>query len=749
MQHLVLVDGNSLLFRAYHATANNGTKLLQNKKGVYTNALLSFIKMFEKILQETQEYILVAFDTHHPTKRHQIYSDYKKGRPATPSELISQIPLIKQYLTLIGVKHYFQDEYEADDIIGTLAKKASDNKIKVSIYSSDQDLLQLVDANISVYLIKKGLKVIKNYCPQTLLEEYGLKENQMIDYKALVGDPSDNIKGVAGIGPKTAQRLLQTYDSLDNLLNCLEEIKPSLKTKINDSMVNLELSKILTTIDTKIPLPFELYQTKMQECSYYQIQTFYEEMDFRRLKITKYVNFKSENSSLENSKNNNNQELKDPFAYQIINQNESLNKIIKEIKPDQTWTCYFEFDANSINMLGIGFSDGTKKYNFFLEANIAFNNHLFINYLKNPLFHKNVFNAYQIQLFFKKKGKIIDGINFDLLAATYLLFPLESFKIEYIFAKIDLLNQTNFANQLSQNDNLEKSLSLKAFLLANIKEHVQNHLNLEKQLFLFYEIELPLTSVLAQLEHQEKQQENVHSQKISQIKNLEVFLSPKYYLVNTIFNNNIYILSNFPVITLKTLAILGNIIKIKNFFKFLNDTTQDQEKLAFFGIVPKVKNSKEMIEKNNETHHLSYNIVNNIAQELKISPINATIFVDQYLNVDSQILDYLNKLLQQIKEKQYLETFLKRKVFLPSLLLLEKKDHRLSFLFFFLQENILDLQKITLLQLFRHLNKSDNTNKITYSFLNHCLQNDIDLMAKYCNPFLNIFVNKKTQIEKS
>ncbi|MBS2126136.1 DNA polymerase I ['Fragaria x ananassa' phyllody phytoplasma] len=782
MKHLVLVDGNSLIFRAYHATANNGKKILQNKKGVYTNALLAFIKMFEKILQKTKGYILVAFDTHKPTKRHQIYDDYKKGRPPIPVELIIQIPLIKQYLTLIGVKHHFQDEYEADDIIGTLAKSASLNNIKVLIYSSDQDLLQLVDSQITVCLIKKGLREIKYYRPQTLLEEYGLKEYQMIDYKSLVGDVSDNIKGVAGIGPKTAQKLLQTYDNLDNLIKCLEQIKPVLKTKINNSMVILNLSKQLTTIDTLVPLPFTYLETQMQPVSYNQLKNFYEEMDFRRLAITKYIRFEQEDpmtppSSTTNSNSYHNQ---DDFRYKIIKDDISLNNLIVWITPSQIWSCYFDFDAitndNSTSpssLLGIGFSDGIN--NFYLDPNIALNNHLFLAYLKDENHLKHIFNYHKVQLFLSFQQQQVAGVIFDLLSAIYLLFPLEKRDFINIVVQIDILNNTNYYKQLSNKvSQLEESISLKAFVIAKTKENVYYQLKLQNQLFLFQEIELPLSNLLANLEYQnilkqvtpKKMATHVKKSSASTSKSkqndlLESFLFQQhYYISGTRFINDLAQKKTsyfflMPYILLKTLATLGNIQKIKAFFHNVDLQGLNQDKLRFFGInetsTPN-NNSDLMNNKINQTNHDNCDITFHLSQELNISETESQMLVNQYLHVDGEILAYIKRLLDQINQNRYLETLLKRKIFFKSPLLLTTKDHGLSILYFFLQENMLDVHKMIILQSFRcltknnsslgnikvnNLNYSDDT-PITYSFLLKYCQNNMPLVSQYYNYFLDI-----------
>ncbi|CAP18259.1 DNA polymerase I (3'-5' exonuclease and polymerase domain [Candidatus Phytoplasma mali] len=283
MKNLVLVDGNALMFRVYYATINANNYIMKNRKGVYTNALLGFINILEKIIAKSKDYIFIAFDAHHLTKRHAIYADYKKGRPPTPLTLISQIPLIKQYLELSGIKHYEQIGYEADDIIGTLAKKASKKNIKVEIFSSDKDLLQLVDENITVCLMKKGISQVEYYNPTSLLSKYGLNECQMIDFKSMVGDSSDNIKGVLGIGPKTATKLLQKFSNLENIFSSLNIIKPSIKDKLILFKEKVFFNRLLLTIDLSVPLPFGLLDTKIKDVDLKELIAFYKEMNLEIL----------------------------------------------------------------------------------------------------------------------------------------------------------------------------------------------------------------------------------------------------------------------------------------------------------------------------------------------------------------------------------------------------------------------------------------------------------------------------------
>ena len=177
------------MFRAYYATAYLGTEnLMKSSSGIYTNALFAFVNMFDKIIEQDYDAILVAFDTGEPTQRHLAYEAYKAGRAKMPEELAMQIPLIHEYLDNLGVKYYMKNGYEADDIIGTFAHDAKHQNYQVEIYSSDRDLLQLTDEHVFVNLLKKGMKEVHRFTPETLFLEYGLDQNQFIDLKALMGD---------------------------------------------------------------------------------------------------------------------------------------------------------------------------------------------------------------------------------------------------------------------------------------------------------------------------------------------------------------------------------------------------------------------------------------------------------------------------------------------------------------------------------------------------------------------------------
>ena len=226
----ILIDGNNLLFRSYYATAYNGN-LMKNSKGFPTNALYGFINMLNKIInEENPEYIMVAFDKGH-NFRQDMYDNYKDGRIETPQDLKVQFKEAKEICTLLGIKYIECDNYEADDIIGTFARMADEDKnYNATIISSDKDLLQLISDEVNVKLLKQKDYIMMD--ENKFMEVYGIKPIRMIDLKSLMGDASDNIPGVKGIGEKTALSLLQKYETLDGIYNHLDDIGGKTKEKL-------------------------------------------------------------------------------------------------------------------------------------------------------------------------------------------------------------------------------------------------------------------------------------------------------------------------------------------------------------------------------------------------------------------------------------------------------------------------------------------------------------------------------------
>ncbi|MDV3167920.1 MAG: 5'-3' exonuclease H3TH domain-containing protein [Candidatus Phytoplasma stylosanthis] len=282
MRKLVLVDGNSLVFRAYYATYYKNDNLIQNSEKKDVNALIIFVNMFRKILEKTENYICVAFDSKYKTLRHELYKDYKKSRIKTPDSLINQIFLIKEYLSLLGIKHFSKDGYEADDIIGTIAQQASQNNISVLIFSSDKDFLQLINNNICVALIKQGLKNVVYYDEKNLEDKYFLRAHQIVDFKSIVGDSSDNIQGIPSIGPKTAIKLLNQFDNLENIFDNLWKINSKIKDKFIQFRDKVFFNRFLITINKLVPLSFDYKDTQIQKPKIELLKQFWIKNKFKK-----------------------------------------------------------------------------------------------------------------------------------------------------------------------------------------------------------------------------------------------------------------------------------------------------------------------------------------------------------------------------------------------------------------------------------------------------------------------------------
>ncbi|MBN2504340.1 MAG: DNA polymerase I, partial [Bacilli bacterium] len=250
MKKLILVDGNNIMFRSYYATAATGN-LMQNSEGMFTNAIYGFVGAFQQIMKMDFTHILVALDGKGKTFRHEMYPEYKGTRKETPQELVMQFPLMREYLQVAGIPFKEYDRYEADDIIGYSAKHFQTEFDEILIISNDHDLMQLIDGKVSQLISKRGFSEYNVFTPDTVLSEIGIKPEQMTDFKGLIGDASDNIPGVPGVGPKTAVKLLADYNNLETVLNNTKELKGKLKERLEEFADQARFSKQLATIVTE------------------------------------------------------------------------------------------------------------------------------------------------------------------------------------------------------------------------------------------------------------------------------------------------------------------------------------------------------------------------------------------------------------------------------------------------------------------------------------------------------------------
>jgi len=279
MKKLVLIDGNAIIHRAFHALPP-----MNNKDGTLTNAVYGFFSMLFKIISDLKpEYIIVCFDKKAPTFRKAMYVGYQAKRPKMSDELIPQIDIVHSALDAAKIQHFEIDGYEADDLIGTLSVKAKEKDLQTIIVSGDRDLLQLVNSKVLMLAPVVGITNMILFDESKVKEKYGLNPEQIVDYKALVGDPSDNYPGVTGIGPKTASGLLQQFSTLEGVYQNLQEIAPALQEKLAQDAEQAAMAKKLATIVKDAPVDFEEEQVETNKIDVKALKTVFEDLGFNSL----------------------------------------------------------------------------------------------------------------------------------------------------------------------------------------------------------------------------------------------------------------------------------------------------------------------------------------------------------------------------------------------------------------------------------------------------------------------------------
>jgi len=286
---IALIDTSALVHRAFHAIQGYNGTLLTDPKGRPINAVYGFASSILAVLEILQpRYLVCALDVKGKLRRNMQYDQYKGQRKPAPDELKSQFPIVEEMITQLGIPHFGIPGYEADDMIGTLAKQAQEHNVFAVVVTGDMDALQLVNGNVAVLSVTKGAKELTWYNTSSVIDKYGLKPDQLKDYKGLVGDNSDNIPGVPGIGPKTAETLLNEFGGLDNLYAALESgktgsVAPKLVEKLLAHKDQAYMSKELGTIDIHVPIELDLHQALAQKYDKTQAATYFESLGFKSL----------------------------------------------------------------------------------------------------------------------------------------------------------------------------------------------------------------------------------------------------------------------------------------------------------------------------------------------------------------------------------------------------------------------------------------------------------------------------------
>lgn len=461
MKKVVLVDGNNLMFRSYFATLYSGSTL-RNKKGFPTNAIYGFVNMINKIISEEKPmYMAVAFDIG-KTFRHEKYDYYKGKRDNTPDELKEQFPIAKQILTAMNIKYFELQGYEADDIIGTFSKKCEqDDDFKALIVSSDKDLLQLITDQTEVKLLKTKDYIRMDY--KAFYDTYGIEPIKMIDLKALMGDASDNIPGVKGIGEKTALKLLTTYGSLSSIYEHIDEIKGSVKDKLIQDKDNAYMSYNIATIYKDVPLNVELEELAYIPKDKNELYKIYNELEF-------YSLIKESNNKEENSNN-------------IENIN-YINKSKQEIN-DDIISLYIDLDNNNYhnaNILGFAI------YNNSVSSYIPYTKDTDLSFLNKKIY---TYDYKRLYVSLKKNNLTIPTCLFDTMIGTYLVNYNIKDDISY------LAKQMGYEIDNSSKENSEID---KAKFVYDTYNTLMDMMQKENVMTLYNDIEFPLVTVLAKME---------------------------------------------------------------------------------------------------------------------------------------------------------------------------------------------------------------------------------------------------------
>ena len=420
-QKLLLVDGSSLAFRAFFSILD--LTRFKNQNGLHTNALYSFHRMFKTILeQENPTHVLVAWDAGKTTFRTEMYSEYKGGRAKTPSEFKEQMPYFNVLLDAWGIPHYRLNQYEADDIIGTLAHQAAKEGFEVVVLSGDKDLIQLATPEITVKITTKGVSELVEYTPAFINEKYGLTPEQIIDMKGLMGDSSDNYPGVTKVGEKTAIKLLQEYGSVEGIYEHVEEMK---KSKLKENLIQDKelafLSKTLARIDINSPLEITVADTLRKEENVEELIAFYKEMNFQSFQKDLLNQKGGESGLIEES-------LERPNVQWI--------ETITEKELQDTTTIHFEtFDNNYHVAPVLAVAFGNEKQVYVTSIDSAVQSEAFKQWLADETIEKSMFDTKAMKVFANRFGLTVAGAKYDVSLLAYLVDANEIVNEIYDVAK--------------------------------------------------------------------------------------------------------------------------------------------------------------------------------------------------------------------------------------------------------------------------------------------------------------------------
>ena len=506
MGKLLVIDGNSILNRAFYGIM--GSKMLKTSDGTYTNAVYGFLAIMFKELEDIKpEYLAIAFDVKGPTKRHELYKDYKETRKGMPDELAAQMPIIKRVLNSMNIKIIEKAGIEADDILGTLSKYGEKEGLKVILLTGDRDSFQLATNKVTIRIphTKQGKTEEDDFDENRIMEVYGIKPKALIEVKGLMGDSSDNIPGVSGIGEKTALSLIKEYGTIENIYKNIDEGNPNIKGKTKEKLLVDKdmafLSRELGTIDVNTDIEKNLDELKIKEWNKKEVLEIFQELRFNKY-IERFDLLKDTEKKTET-------DIKDLFEIKEV----SLNEIKLEIEKNKVCYYYFEKiqddEESPVNLkiknINIAIKDVVYKINFTEN----------LENIKKIFENKDILKCGHEQkldyILLKQSGIDSKNLMFDAKIAAYLLNPgtnqydLEELAKLYLDLNIDILTngitnkQTSLFEEEQKNENIQNELY--SYIISKLCDKLKEELERIDSWELFNEIEMPLVEILAEMQY--------------------------------------------------------------------------------------------------------------------------------------------------------------------------------------------------------------------------------------------------------
>ena len=484
MPRIVIIDGNSLLFRAYYATAYPGVEIMRSQDGTPTNAIFAFSNMMNKILADLKEgeCLFVAFDAGKHNFRHDQLETYKANRKPAPEDLVKQFPLVREFLKSLGIFQFEEIGFEGDDIAGTVAKLAEKEGYTVNLYTSDRDFLQLVTDKINVNIIRKGMSDVVAMTPALVKETYGFEPLQIIDYKGLRGDSSDNLPGIPGIGEKTAVKLIEEYGDFDNIIAHADDIKGKVGEMIKEHQDIGRISRDLAIIQTNIELPFTIKDTEYQGYDFQEVNEFCQKYGLKQ-----FIN-----------------KVQPKWKKKELNSIEIEVKKISSLKGidvgnDIGIALDYEDDNYTLGRF-YGLAISYKEQNVYISLDDLLNDKSTQDILKDPSIRKYCYDYKGIKVALSKNGIQIEGVYFDLLVSSYLVDSSLKNNPEIVMNiyGIDFSEEEETVSLFSAEK--PQNTAKMAYFSYKLKDKVYSELEKIDAVKLYENLEVPLIDTLADME---------------------------------------------------------------------------------------------------------------------------------------------------------------------------------------------------------------------------------------------------------